>query len=78
MVREASKSKVEGSSTRHETCLILDRQLKQDLKIQASKEENSTPEIISEASKRYLNERREQEREERERKHEERRQKLEE
>jgi hypothetical protein len=60
MVHAAGKSKVNRSSTKHETCLILGRQLKLDLKIQASKEENSTSEIISEASKRYLNERREQ------------------
>ena len=68
----------ERSKTKREMCVVLDRQFKQDLKIQVRKEEKTTSEIIPETSKRYLNERREQEREERERKHEERRSKLEE
>jgi hypothetical protein len=55
-----------ASSRKMETCITFDRTLKRSLKEQAAKERDVSS-IVSETSKRYLNQKREQEREERER-----------
>lgn len=72
------KSKSRRTNKRAEVCLVLDRSLKRALKVQASKEERAggVSALISEASRKYLDDKREQAKEARERKREERAQKA--
>jgi hypothetical protein len=71
------KSKSRKTNKRAEACIVLDKSLKRALKVQASKEERAggVSALISEASRKYLDEKREQAKEARERKREERAQK---
>jgi hypothetical protein len=59
------KKKTRNQRERGQTCVILDRSLKRQLKEEAARSDRDVSSIIGEASKRYLNEKREQERAER-------------
>lgn len=72
------KSKSRKTNKRAEACIILDRSLKKQLKIQASREMRAggVSALISEASREYLDKRKEEQKEARERRREERAQKI--